>query len=65
MPVQPEVAFEVLAQVIEELAEARLGFNIEFVNMGGGAVYDRVLAERKGGVGAPAPPAPPRPSIVR
>ncbi|MCI5077939.1 extracellular solute-binding protein [Oricola sp.] len=32
--------------VIEELAEAKLGFDIDFVNMGGGEVYDRVLAER-------------------
>jgi len=33
-------------EVIEQLAEERLGFDIEIVNMGGGAVYDRVLAER-------------------
>lgn len=33
-------------EIIEQLAEERLGFDIEFVNMGGGAVYDRVLAER-------------------
>ena len=31
---------------IEKMAEEKLGFDIEFVNMGGGAVYDRVLAER-------------------
>ncbi|WP_172295994.1 extracellular solute-binding protein [Pseudoruegeria sp. HB172150] len=31
---------------IEKLAEAELGIELEFVNMGGGAVYDRVLAER-------------------
>ncbi|MCR9196540.1 MAG: extracellular solute-binding protein [Hyphomonas sp.] len=33
-------------EVIEQLAEEKLGFDIEFVNMGGGAVYDRILAER-------------------
>lgn len=31
---------------IEKRAESALGFDIQFVNMGGGEVYDRVLAER-------------------
>ncbi len=32
--------------VLEERAEAALGFDIEFLTIGGGAVYDRLLAER-------------------
>ena len=31
---------------IEKLVEEKTGIDVEFVNMGGGAVYDRVLAER-------------------
>ncbi|MEM9590095.1 MAG: extracellular solute-binding protein [Pseudomonadota bacterium] len=32
--------------VLEGAAEAALGFDIEFVNAGGGAIHDRILAER-------------------
>ena len=33
-------------QVLQDMAEHALGFPIKFVYLGGGAVYDRVLAER-------------------
>ena len=33
-------------ETIEAYVEDRVDFDVEFVNMGGGAVYDRILAER-------------------